>query len=204
MNKLNYFLLIALFATFVACNKDEDVDDDDNNTTPKAAKLIVNELMTKPLTQGLYFLDAQGDYSDWVEFLNTGDTAINIAGYWLTDRGEDAPEEEMWQIPTGNDAITTIAAGARLVVIFGAVDANGVDMEGFVDGKLHCPKGLSVTKDNAVAIFNSSKTLVAASEIFNADGPFGVLADDKSLGRTTDGATTWKVFDVPTPGAANQ
>jgi len=88
-------------------------------------------------------------------------------------------------------------------VVFGAADADGNDIDGIFDGILFIPTGLKASKDVAVAIFNADKTLLTVSEKFNADGPFGALEDDKSLGRVSDGADEWQIFDVPTPNADN-
>jgi len=199
---LGTLVIIAMMAT-AACNKDESTTPDPvvNDTT--TAKVVINEVMTKD-TAGLVFIDGQGDGSDWAEIYNTSDKDLDIGGYFLSDKGSEATTGDMWEIPTGNSDATTVKAHTYLVIVFGAADANGNDLDGIVDGRIHCPSGLSTSKDVAVALFNATEVLVDASEKFNADGPFGELEDGKSLGRESDGASTWKVFDIPTPGEENK
>ncbi len=199
---LGSLVVVAMMAT-AACNKDEKIDPDPIPEDTTSANIVINELMTKD-TAGLVFVDGQGDGSDWVEIYNPSDKDLDIGGYYLSDKGADATTDDMWQIPTGNSAVTTVKANTYLMIIFGASDANGTDLDGIVDGRIHCPSGLSTSKDEAVALFNSAQELVTVSETFNADGPFGKLEKGKSLGRETDGASTWKVFDVPTPDAENK
>jgi len=166
-------------------------------------QLVINELCTKDDIDP-YYTDPAGDGSDWVELYNGTDAEIDIAGYWFSDKGENADDADKYQVPTGSD-ITKIPAGGYLVIIFGAADADGNDMEGIIDGKIFIPTGLSTSKDEAVAMWAADKTtLVDVSEKFNADGPFGELEDEKSLGRTFDASPKWKVWDVPTPDAINE
>jgi hypothetical protein len=176
-----------------------------NSDQALPAKVLINELMTKVLTEShAYYTEVSGDFADWVEIVNTGGTDLNLAGYYFTDKGVDATAADMYLVPDTDAAATTVAAGGRLMVVFGAADADGNDIDGIFDGILFIPTGLKASKDVAVAIFESDQTtLVTASEDFSADGPFGALEDDKSLGRTTDGADDWKIFDVPTPNAEN-
>lgn len=194
-------VIIAMMAT-AACNKDEPITQDPVPTDTTTAKVVINELMTKD-TAGLVFVDGLGDGSDWVEIYNTSSKDLDIGGYFLSDKGVDATSADMWEIPSDNSTVTTVKAHTYLVIVFGASDANGNDLDGIVDGKIHCPSGLSTTKDVAVAIFDKNQALVGASEVFSVDGPFGMLENGKSLGRESDGASTWKVFDIPTPGAQN-
>ncbi len=194
-------VVIAMMAT-AACNKDTKTDPDPTPADTTSFGVVINELMTKD-TLALVFLDGQGDGSDWVELYNKSDKDIDLGGYYLSDKGKNATSDDMWQIPTNNSTITTIKSHAYLMVIFGAADANGNDLDGIVNGRIHCPSGLSTKKDIAVALFDKSQVFVTASEQFNADGPFGKLESGKSLGRKTDGAETWKVFDTPTPNDPN-
>jgi hypothetical protein len=199
----NVFFLLSLSAliSFTACNKDEEIVNPDPN--PSTFSVVVNEVMTKVINNGIIYVDGQGDAADWAEFYNPGTTAVNLAGYYVTDKGESAANEDLWQIPSGHDAVTTIPAGGKLIIIFGAVDGAGVDYDGIVNDTIFCPSGLSTSKDLAVGLYDSGKTFKTASALFNVDGPLGVLPDDKSLGRATDGAATWVIFDTPTPNAAN-
>jgi len=204
MKKVKFILgslaVVAMLAT-VSCNKDEE-------TTPPPpppsadGSVVVNELMSKD-TLGLVYTDAQGDEADWSEFYNPGDKDIDIAGYFIGDDGEATADADKYEIPSGNAAATTIKAKGYLVIIWGAADAAGNDMEGIINDTIFCPSSLSAKKDKAVAIWDKSGKFVDESEDFTANGPFGKLPDGKSIGRVTDGDKTWKLFDTPTPGAKN-
>jgi len=204
MKKVKFVLgslaVVAMLAT-VSCNKDEE-------TTPpppppsKDGSVVVNELMSKD-TIGLVYTDAQGDPADWSEFYNPGDKDINIGGYFIGDDGKATAEGDKYEIPSDNAAATTIKAKGYLVIVWGAADAAGNDMEGIINDTIFCPSSLSAKKDKAVAIWDASGKFVDESEDFTANGPFGKLPDGKSIGRETDGSDTWKIFDTPTPGKKN-
>jgi len=206
MKKLSILMSLFVVLAFAsACNKDEEVDNggDNGNEPDKKAVVVVNELMTKD-TLGLVYIDGQGDGCDWVELYNKGEADLDIGGYFLADDGADADEASQWEIPSDNSKATTIKPGEYMVIVWGAADASGADIEGIINDTIFCPKGLSTKKDVAVALFDKKHKLVDASEKFNADGPFGKLEDGKSLGREGKGTDTWKVFDNPTPGKENK
>ncbi|OYT12321.1 MAG: hypothetical protein B6I18_01020 [Bacteroidetes bacterium 4572_112] len=206
MRKIKFVLgslaVVAMLAT-VSCNKDEDTTPPPPPPEPTAGTVVVNELMTKD-TLGLVYTDPNGDFCDWSEFYNAGESDINIAGYFIGDDGKETLEEDKYEIPGDDAIVTTIKSKSYLIVIWGAADASGADMEGIIDGKLFCPSSLSAKKDKAVAIWDAGGTFVDESEDFTADGPFGKLEDGKSLGRKTDGNEEWMVFDIPTPNAENK
>jgi hypothetical protein len=52
--------------------------------------------------------DEDGDFSDWLELVNTGDTAVSLAGWGLSD---DAVERFKWTFPA-----VTLAPGGHLLV----------------------------------------------------------------------------------------
>ncbi len=68
--------------------------------------LFINEFMAS--NQSAYSADSE-TFPDWIELVNTGDTALDLAGVWLTDDLED-PEKAA--LPAG----TTIEAGGFLVL----------------------------------------------------------------------------------------
>jgi hypothetical protein len=157
--------------------------------------IVINELITKDLTDP-YFIDGLGEGADWIELYNTGNKAINIAGMWVTD--EPGLETDYIQIPSTDDAISTIPPKGFLVLICGAADTSGADIPtGIVDGKIFINMGLSATGDNFAAIYDPGKTEIDKSHDFNG------LEDDKSFGRITDGSADWNTLDTKTPGAPN-
>lgn len=159
------------------------------------SSIFINELMTKDSAQP-YYVDGLGEGADWIELYNTGVSALNISGIWITDlAGSDA---DYVQIPSTNEAITTIPPKGYLVVICGAKNADGSDVPaGITDGKVFVDFGLSASKDHTVAIYNPDKVEIDQSDDFNG------LETNKSFGRETDAAATWIVLAEKSPGAAN-
>jgi len=207
MKKIKYFLgslaVVAMLAT-VACNKDEETAPQPEPEV-KDGSVMINELISKD-TLGLVYVDVQGDEADWCELYNPGDKDIDIAGYFIGDDGEATAEDKRYEIPSGNTTATTIPSKGYLMLVWGAADANGDDMEGIHNDTLFIASGLKNSKDVAIAIWDASGKLVDESGDFSEGGPLGEdgLAKGKSLGRKSDGDSEWIVFDVPTPGAKNQ
>ena len=82
-----------------------------NQWQTHGSMLFINEFMaSNSSASGIY--DSQGDYDDWIEIYNLGDTSVNMAGMYLTD---DLANPTKWQIPSGYSSQTTIPAGGFLV-----------------------------------------------------------------------------------------
>jgi hypothetical protein len=209
MKKINLIigsLAMGAILMATACNKDEETETNPNpNPEPTSGEVKINELISKD-TLGLVYVDDQGDEADWCELYNPGDKDISIAGYFIGDDGEKTDVGKRYEIPSGSSKATTIPAKGYLILVWGAADANGDDMEGIHNDTLFIPSGLKNSKDVAIAIWDANGKLVDVSEDFSEGGPLGAdgLAKGKSLGRKTDGDKDWVVFDVPTPGKKNQ
>ncbi len=127
--------------------------------------------------------DNYGENEDWIELYNTSGSAVDLSGYYLSDK---AGNPTKWQIPTG----ATIAAnGYRLIWASNRNENSG--------GNLHTNFKLTQTINNEYVVFAS---------------PTGVIIDsvhitptraNMSRGRQTDGSATWGVFTDPSPNAAN-
>ena len=185
-------MIAALF--FTGCVKDEQPQ-----PQPPAPEnydyIVINELITKDTTNP-YFLSGTGEGADWIELYNKGNKAVNIADMWVTDN--PGTEGDYQQIPNTHSNITTIPPKGFVVLICGAKDAGGADIPtSIVDGKIFIDMGLSSSKDNFVALYNPEKNEVDKS------GDFNGLEDDKSFGRSVDGAGEWQVMAAKTPGAPN-
>ncbi len=208
MKKIKFILgslaVVAMLAT-VACNKDEDTTPPPPPPPATNGEIIINELISKD-TLGLVYVDVQGDPADWCELYNSGETDIDIAGYFIGDDGESTDDADKYEIPATNSKATTIKAKGYLILVWGAADVNGDDMEGTINDTLFIASGLKNSKDIAIAIWDKDNKLVDVSEDFSKGGPLGAdgLAKGKSLGRKTDGNADWIVFDTPTPGAENK
>ena len=56
-----------------------------------AAQLKINEFSSNKS-----YLDEDGESSDWIEIINTSDTAVQLSNYYLSD---DLDELDKWQFP---------------------------------------------------------------------------------------------------------
>jgi hypothetical protein len=145
------------------------------------ASLFINELMA---SNSSTIQDPQGDYDDWIEIYNSGNTAINVGGMYLTDE-LSAPTK--WRIPQNNPSATTIPAHGFLLI--------------WADN------------DTADTGLHASFQLSASGEeigLFDADGSslidsitFGQQTADISYGRYPDANDIWQFMATPTPGTRN-
>lgn len=93
------------------------------------AKLVINELLA---TNGTGLTDEDGEYSDWIELYNRSDTAINLAGWALTD---DPNEPQKWPFPditlNSHDYLVVFASGKDRRATVSALHTNfKLDREG--------------------------------------------------------------------------
>jgi hypothetical protein len=145
------------------------------------AMLVINEVMA---SNTVTVRDPQGEYEDWIELHNMGDTPVDLGGMYLTD---DPNEPTKWQFPTGQAGLTTIAPGGYLLVW-----ADGEPAE----AGLHTGFKLDAAGE-AVALFDIDGTTLIDSMTFPA------LTHDLSYGRYPDATGEWGYCGTPTPGATN-
>lgn len=142
---------------------------------------VIAELMADNET-GL--TDGDGEFSDWIEIFNPTGTAIDLAGYYLTD---DASDLSKWAFPAQN-----LAPGARVIVF-----ASGKYPAGPA-GELHTNFRLNnageylalVAPDGVTVLHEFSPAYPAQSN----DVSYGILGGDVSA---------QQFMGVPTPGEAN-
>jgi hypothetical protein len=144
--------------------------------------LVINEVMA---SNDATIADLQNEYDDWIEIYNSGETAFDIGGMYLTD---DLDEPTKWRIPHGDPALTTVAPGGYLLI--------------WADG------------DTADPGLHASFKLDADGEdvgLFDTDGvnlidgvTYPALTSDVPYGRYLDAHDEWRHLSVPTPGAANE
>lgn len=125
------------------------------------------------------FQDQFSKYEDWIELYNNSNEAIDISGYYLSDR-ENNPTK--WQIPVG----TTIENKGYLVFY-----TSGRDKANHTNFKL------SQTDDKEVIVLSdASGNLVEKIKL-------GKTQLSHSRGKLNNGSL-WKVFTNPTPGESNE
>jgi len=144
--------------------------------------LVINEIMA---SNDATLADAQGQFDDWIEIYNAGDTAIDLAGMYVTD---DLDEPTKWQVPSGDPSATTVAAGGYLLIW---IDDDAAD------GGLHTDFKLDADGED-VGLFDTDGTTLIDGLTYPA------LPVDVPYGRNPDGADDWCYFATPTPGAANE
>jgi len=162
--------------------------------------LTINEFMAK--NESL-IQDPNGDYDDWIEIYNCGDSAVDIAGMYLTD---NLSFPAKWQVPDNNPSITIIPPKGYLLIW-----ADGEPNE----GTLHANFKLSADGEQ-IALYNDDGNPIDTIT-------FGPQQADVSYGRFPDGngsgpghfpgnlapraldrrSANWLFFVVPSPAATN-
>ena len=156
--------------------------DDLRQNTPAPAplpSLVINEVVSNNDT---IIADEAGQFEDFIEILNTGDSPVDLSGMYLTD---DPGAPKSWQFPAG----TTLAAGGYLLV--------WADNDP-LDGPLHATFGLS-SGGESVALFHSDANGVVLIDALT----FPALPADQSFGRFPDGEGEGQIFCAVTPAAPN-
>ena len=144
-------------------------------------QVVINEYSASNLTG---YLDNYQKTEDWIELYNTSSSTIDISGYYLSD---DVDFLTQWQIPSG----TTIAANG-----FKTFWCSGRDE--VVGNNYHTNFKLKQTKNNpeSVILSDASGAMINQFEL-------QVTQVEHSMGRESNGSSTWKVFTNPTKGSSN-
>lgn len=145
-------------------------------------QVLVNEVCASNMED---YADNFGEYEDWFELYNTTGAPVDISGWWLSNR---AGNPLKWQVPTG----TVIPANGHQVFI--ASKRNQV-----VGGFIHTNFNLNMAENDHVLLSDASGTVVDDFMFTETDA----TKLGHSRGRPTDGAATWGLFTIPTPGAPN-
>jgi gliding motility-associated-like protein len=145
------------------------------------AQVIINEYSCANATSG-GDPDFYGEMEDWVELYNTSGAAINLNGYYISDK---AGNPTKFQVPGS----ISIPAGGYLMV-YGS--KRGV----IAGGQIHTTFKWTQTKNEKIILSDAGGTIIDSLTIT----PNQLL---HSRGRTTDGAATWSVFTNSTPNGAN-
>jgi hypothetical protein len=146
-----------------------------------AATLVINELMANNAGS---VRDQNGDSDDWIEIYNYGDSAVTVAGMYLTD---SASTDSLWRVPDSNPSLTTVAPKGFLLIW-----ADGETNE----GPLHANFKLG-SDGEQVGLFAADGGTVIDQVAF------GPQAEDRSYGRMPDGSDNWQSLAAATPGKSN-
>lgn len=138
--------------------------------------LRINEVQ---YTNRTTLFDSYGDTPDWIEIINSGNVAVNLNGYMITD---DSAETEFWTFPD------YFLAADSVIVVF----ASGKNItEG---NEWHTDFKLKVMKD-PVFLLNPDSLVIDKIEV-------QCVPPDKSVGRFPDGSETIKIL-ASTPSQTN-
>ncbi|HLP04885.1 MAG TPA: lamin tail domain-containing protein, partial [Paludibacter sp.] len=130
--------------------------------------------------------DEFGEKDDYIELYNSGDSEINVGGWFLTDMPSN---RQLAQIPATDAAKTTIPAKGRIVVWADGQTIQGVLHTGFKLGKEGEAIVLSKTSTQGVLVTIDSVA-------------FPAMGQDMSYSRMPDGSTVWMV-QAPTMNQSN-
>ena len=130
-----------------------------------------------------------GDYEDWFELYNNSPTALDLNGYYLSDK---IGMPTKWQF---TDPFVIPAYGHAVVYASGQDVMNAGGQEG--NGP-HTNFKLSQTRYNEYLVISND-----AGEILNYID-LSPTQLNHSYGRTNDGDAAWSVFNNPSPGNNNQ
>lgn len=147
-------------------------------STQAQSGVIISEFMA---VNNDVLADEDGDYSDWLELYNSGETTVNLNGWYLTDKADNLSK---WQIPA-----VSLAPDAYLVIFASEKDKTDPS------GTLHTNFKLSGSGE-FFALVKPDGTNIAFSfgEIYpgqRADVSYGMYQGQETF------------FYDPTPGTAN-
>jgi hypothetical protein len=132
--------------------------------------------------------DDDGDFSDWIEIHNPGDSSINLAGWYLTD---DADEKTKWQFPA-----ITLEADAYLLVF--ASDEDRTDPAAPLHTNFRLSAGgeyLGLIRPDGITVASEFAPEYPGQ---TADISYGITQPAPGAGEPELG-----FFTEPTPGASN-
>lgn len=176
-----YALLLTACATedTGSGNGGTDTEDGPSITAPP---LVINEVLASNKAS---VADSAGEFDDWVEIYNNGDTIVQLTGFYLTD---DEAEPTVFAFPAG----VGIDAGGFL-----AVWCDG-QPEQTTGTEYHTPFKLNRKGDTLYLNYAEGSELVTADEVFWEDSQ----TEDIAAARVPDGTGSF-VLQAPTYEASN-
>ncbi len=145
--------------------------------------LFINEFLASNQND---IVDEFGQHDDWFELYNSNNSAINIAGLYVTDNLSNPTK---YQIPAGNPAITTIPAHG--FILLWADDESA-------QGPLHAAFKLSNSGEQLGLVQAFGNSVVFIDSL-----TFGAQTNNISRGRLPNGSGNFVNFTITTPGAIN-
>lgn len=156
------------------------------------AQVLINEFMATNqciVHNPNQYTDNLGGCSDWVELLNTTAAAVDLSGWYMTDRMGNLTK---WQFPAGS---TIPANGFLRIWVSGRNNANNP----FNNNNIHASFRMTqVDETEVIALVAPDGTTIV--DVYNIEIPNQL---GFSTGRYPDGSDNWRVFTNPTIAAPN-
>ena len=175
-------LLLALACTQASDGITSDTSDTASDHVVVAPPLVVNEFLASNDTINA---DGAGGYDDWVEIYNSGDTIVQLDGFYLSD---DSEEPTKYALPTGQG----VEAGGYLLVWCDGQPEQDTATEIHTSFKLN-------RKGDYVYLYYYDGVAVGQADAVKWDSD---QAADIAAARVPDGTKNW-VNQAPTPAASN-
>lgn len=145
------------------------------------AQIVVNEYSAANYNQSQ---DNYGDYEDWFELYNTDNTAIDLNGYYLSDKSNNLTKFLI------NSSVTINPNSHQIVYASGRDEID--------NGSIHTNFKLHQTKGNEWIILTAPDGTTIIDSIHVKP-----CQTNHSRGLTTDGDSQWAVFTNPSPNTSN-
>ncbi len=180
-------LILALWACetggLVVDDSSKTGDDSTADSQPPnvdTPKLAINEILASNIAT---LADEAGEFDDWIELYNYGDTLINFDGLYLTD---NSTQKTQWALPSGQG----LAPGE-----FQLIWCDNTPDQGTFHTSFQLNKG-----GDDVYLFMA----VDGQDAVRVDGVKWTLEeDDLASARLPNGTGDW-VHQAPTPGVTNR
>lgn len=152
-----------------AANAGVTSDTPDFSAALESSPIVINEFL---LDNQSSIVDADGERHPWVEIKNTGDEAVDITGYFLSDNQSNTKK---WAFPS-----CVLQPGELKIVILSGkdeVDANGNLHASFSLSKRDTKLILSQSLGRSIDVINVTEAMATAAYGRDADGNLMYFAD---------------------------
>lgn len=130
------------------------------------------------------YTDNYGEFEDWMELYNSGAAAINLNGYYLSDKSDNLTKFQI------NNPINIAPNDHLMVYASGRSEVNA--------NNIHTSFKITQTKGNEWWILTDPDGVTVVDSLFVRPA-----LTNQSRGRITDGGTNWGVFDNASPNGNN-
>ncbi len=144
------------------------------------SQVVINEFSAANMSG---ITDNFGEREDWIELYNAGNQAVDLSGYYLSDKINNT---DKWKFPAG-----IFIEPGEFKLIFAS------DRDTVIGSFIHAGFKITQTKPEYIALFDASQNLLDAQQTTQPNQA------NHSTGRVTDGGTSWGIFAIPTPGGPN-